>query len=168
MCARIAPGRSTRPARPTRAMIEAIEKLKKLDAAKFSEVCEKHTFECYRVRSDGCMQEVTVVILDAGPDAQGRARYYCHAKSADGKEVSSSIEPTLDAAFASVNWSELDRATSAARASPAAESAPHNCANAAVYSSASSWETPSPFTNSDTTVFNAWSTISLSRLCSSR
>ena len=89
-------------------MIHAIEKLKKLDAAKFSEVCEKHTFECYRVRSDGCMQEVTVVILDAGPDEQGRARYYCHAKSAEGKEVSSSIEPTLDAAFASVRWSDLD------------------------------------------------------------
>ncbi len=106
-------------------MIDAIEKLKKLDAAKFSEVCEKHTFECYRVRSDGCMQEVTVVILDAGPDEQGRARYYCHAKSAEGKEVSSSIEPTLDAAFASVRWSDLDPDTIADEdaATPASDAA---------------------------------------------
>ena len=89
-------------------MIEAIQKLKQLEAAKFSEVCEKHTFECYRLRSDGCMQEVTVVILDAGPDSEGRARYYCHAKSAEGKEVSSSLEPSLDAAFASIRWSDLD------------------------------------------------------------
>jgi len=87
-------------------MIEAIEKLRKLEAARFSEVCEKHTFECYRIRADGCMQDVTIVILDAGPTAD--ARYYCHARTAEGKEVSSSIEPTLDAAFASMRWDSLD------------------------------------------------------------
>jgi hypothetical protein len=87
-------------------MIEAIEKLRRLEGARFSEVCEKHTFECYRMRVDGCMQEVTIVVLDAGPDADGR--YYCHAKTAEGREISSSVEATLDAAFASMRWDALD------------------------------------------------------------
>jgi hypothetical protein len=89
-------------------MIEAIERLKQLEGARFSEVCEKHTFECYRLRSDGCMQEVTVIILDAGPGAAPHARFYCHAKSEEGRVVSSSLEPTLDAALASIRWTELD------------------------------------------------------------
>jgi hypothetical protein len=89
-------------------MIEVIEKLKQLEGAKFSEVCEKHVFECYRVRSDGCMQEVTVVVLDAGPGAAAHARFYCHAKSEEGRQVTSRLEPTLDAALASIRWADLD------------------------------------------------------------
>jgi hypothetical protein len=97
-------------------MIEAIEKLKQLAGARFSEVCEQHTFECYRMRADGCMQEVTVVILDGGPSAD--ARYYCHAKTAEGREISSSIEPTLDAALASMRWDALDPEPEPAAADP--------------------------------------------------
>lgn len=87
-------------------MIEVIEKLKQLEGGNFSEVCEKRVFECYRMRSDGCMQEVTVVVLDAGPGAA--ARYYCHAKSEEGRQVSSRLEPTLDAALVSMRWTDLD------------------------------------------------------------
>jgi hypothetical protein len=89
-------------------MIEVIEKLKQLEGANFSEVCAKYVFECYRMRNDGCMQEVTVVVLDAGPGAAAHARYYCHAKSEEGRQVSSRLEPTLDAALASIRWAELD------------------------------------------------------------
>src|SRR5262245_9877015 len=103
MSARSAPGRSLvripRIRTETR-VIDAIEKLKRLEGPKFSEVCEKHTFECYRMRADGCMQEVTVVILDAGPQAEGNARYYCHARTAEGREISSTLESSIDAALA--------------------------------------------------------------------
>jgi hypothetical protein len=89
-------------------MIEAIQKLKQLEGANFSEVCEKHVFEGYRLRSDGCMQEVTVVVLDAGPEAAGQARFYCHARSEEGRVASSRLESTLDAALASMRWTDLD------------------------------------------------------------
>jgi hypothetical protein len=89
-------------------MIEAIEKLKQLQGANFSEVCEKHVFECYRLRSDGCMQEVTVVVLDGGPGVAAHARYFCYAKSEEGRQTSSTLESTLDAALAAIRWADLD------------------------------------------------------------
>jgi hypothetical protein len=89
-------------------MSEVIDKLKGLPGAHLSEVCEKHTFECYRVRGDGCMQEVTVVILDAGPSVRGSPRYFVHATSAEGRTVAGRADSSLDAVLESVKWSDLD------------------------------------------------------------
>ena len=89
-------------------MIDVIEKLKQLPGANLTEVSQKHTFECYRVRSDGCMQEVTVVILDAGPNTQGAPRYFGHATSAEGRIVAGRAGSSLEAVFESVRWSDLD------------------------------------------------------------
>jgi hypothetical protein len=89
-------------------MRDLIDKLRGLPGANLSEVCEKHTFECYRVRGDGCMQEVTVVILDAGPNVQGSPRFFVHATSAEGRTVAGRADSSLDAVLESVKWSDLD------------------------------------------------------------
>jgi hypothetical protein len=87
---------------------DVIEKLKQLQGPNFTEVAEKHTFECYRILEDGCMQAVTVVIFDAGPHTQGAARYFGHATSAEGRTIVSTPDSSLDAMLASMQWSDLD------------------------------------------------------------
>ena len=106
-------------------MADLIDKLKGLPGAHLSEVCEKHTFECYRLRSDGCMQEVTVVVLDAGPNVQGSRRYFVHARSAEGLTAAGRADSSLDAALESINWSDLDpEELSSATALPGAAQRP--------------------------------------------
>jgi hypothetical protein len=48
------------------------------------------------------------IILDAGPGAAPHARFYCHAKSEEGRVVTSRLETTLDTALASIRWTDLD------------------------------------------------------------
>jgi hypothetical protein len=89
-------------------MIDAIDKLKQLQGPNFTDVCEKHTFECYRLLGDGCMQAVTVVIFDAGPNVKGSPRYFGHATSAEGRTVPAIADSSLDTMLASIRWSDLD------------------------------------------------------------
>ena len=89
-------------------MIDAIDKLKLLQGPNFTEVCEKHTFECYRLLADGCMQAVTVVIFDAGPNVKGSPRYCGHATSAEGRTAVAIADSSLEGMLASIRWSDLD------------------------------------------------------------
>ena len=89
-------------------MIDAIDKLKQLQGPNFTEVCEKHTFECYRLLADGCMQAVTVVIFDAGPNVKGSPRYFGHATSAEGRTAVAVADSSLDGMLASIRWRDLD------------------------------------------------------------
>ena len=89
-------------------MIDAIDKLRLLQGPNFTEVCEKHTFECYRLLADGCMQAVTVVIFDAGPNVKGSPRYFGHATSAEGRTAAATADSSLDGMLASIRWSDLD------------------------------------------------------------
>ncbi|MEP7307633.1 MAG: hypothetical protein ABJA98_19190 [Acidobacteriota bacterium] len=90
-------------------MVEAIEELKQVAGPKFVEVHEIHTFRCYRYKNDNVdeSQEVTIQILDMGPDA-GLARYSCKAVSDDGCKARGNPGATISEALAVVHWGDLD------------------------------------------------------------
>ena len=85
--------------------IEIIEKLKKVKGA--FDICQIiSTFRFYRTDKDGNPQEVTLDILDAGPERQ--ARYTCLAKTNDGKTALGNLETSIEYALTTVHWEELD------------------------------------------------------------
>ena len=74
------------------------------------EVYQKTEFLCYRTREDGSVQDVTVTILDAGPNSPAGLRYNVSAKAEDGARASGNSENSLDVALLIVHWGDLDRA----------------------------------------------------------
>jgi hypothetical protein len=78
----------------------------------FSSAYHVTTFKCYRplpkAPNLANLQEVTVEIHDAGSQADPRFRYWCVARTADGKGVSGSPESSVVAALAVVHWDKLD------------------------------------------------------------
>ena len=55
------------------------------------EVYQKIEFLCYRTREDGSVQDVTVTILDAGPNSPAGLRYNVSAKAEDGARAFKTI-----------------------------------------------------------------------------
>jgi len=86
-------------------IVEIMKKLKK--EAGFYELYHKTSFIGYRhTRNED--QEVSIDILDAGPEA-GDIRYACSATSEDGKVATGNNGPSLDIVLATVHWQDLDK-----------------------------------------------------------
>jgi hypothetical protein len=75
-------------------------------------------FRCYRETPDGRTQEVTVEIYDSGPEVEEHdsgqevetetRRYYCVARSDDGRATSGNSADNVTKVLAMVHWWELD------------------------------------------------------------
>jgi hypothetical protein len=52
--------------------------------------------------------EVTVIVLDAGPDA-GLVRYSVEARTQDGRFATGAPEPEIEQALSRVRWSDLGK-----------------------------------------------------------
>ncbi len=76
--------------------------------ANFSEVYQKTGFHCIRTGKNGNEQEVQVDILDAGPDVNQSYRYYCVAKSEDGKKATGIPDSSVALVLMHVRWGDLD------------------------------------------------------------
>ncbi len=84
---------------------EVITRLKK--HADFSEVWQKTTFEGCREDKKGNPQKVEVDVFDAGPN-RPEHRFYCIARSEDGKMATGNPESSIDMAILGVHWINLD------------------------------------------------------------
>lgn len=75
-----------------------------------SEVYRKKEYVVVRHAADGNTQEVTIEILDAGPDfGDPNLRFQCKATAADGRSTTGNTAETAKAALSLLHWSELDR-----------------------------------------------------------
>ena len=86
--------------------IKALNSLRELNI--FSGIYHLTTFQCDRTAKNGNIQEVTVEILDAGPNHSG-SRYFVSAISKDGKIASGNSMKDLDTAIKLVHWGDLDK-----------------------------------------------------------
>ncbi len=77
--------------------------------ADFSEVYQKTSFHCIRTDKNCSRQEVEVNILDAGPDVNQSFRYFCIAKSEDGKIATGNPDSSIELVLMHVHWHNLDR-----------------------------------------------------------
>ena len=78
------------------------------EMGKMKEVAHVTTFKCYRdIRGVG-LKEVTVEILDHGPEV-GVTRYICNATTEDGTTATGNGADSIDTAIAIVHWGDLDR-----------------------------------------------------------
>jgi hypothetical protein len=84
--------------------IKALNSLKALNI--FSSIRHSTTFKCDRRLSNGSRQEVTIEILDAGPDSG--ERYRVSAISNDDKIAGGNGTDNVDSAIRLVSWSDLD------------------------------------------------------------
>jgi hypothetical protein len=71
-------------------------------------VYEKRTYLARRKRSDGSLQELTIEVLDAGPDVPPGIRFECVARTAGGKSISGNPSSTAEAALGLLPWEDLD------------------------------------------------------------
>jgi hypothetical protein len=86
---------------------EIIEKLKEVDGAhEVYHVISRFTL--LRRTDDGNNQEVTVEILDAGPNANQNLRYHCMAKADDGRSATGNPDSSIEFALMNVHWEHLD------------------------------------------------------------
>ncbi len=85
---------------------EAITQL--MDLANIFEAAEVRTFQCYRYRKDGSVQEVEVKIMDSGPDGNAGNRYRAVATSEEGRIASGNSAPSLRTDLATLHWYKLD------------------------------------------------------------
>ncbi|MHC4538052.1 MAG: hypothetical protein ACYS6K_29335 [Planctomycetota bacterium] len=76
--------------------------------ANFSEVYQKTSFHCIRTDKNCIRQEVEVNILDAGPDVNPSFRYFCVAKSEDGKVATGNPDSSIALVLMHVHWNNLD------------------------------------------------------------
>jgi hypothetical protein len=73
-------------------------------------------FRCYREATDWRTQEVTVEIYDSGPIIEQQddgqevetRRYYCVARSDDGKAASGNSADKVSTVLSTVHWEDLD------------------------------------------------------------
>jgi hypothetical protein len=85
---------------------EVLELLKKFSRA--AEAYHRTEYTLYRERKTGEMQEVRVVILDAGP-AAGQLRYHATATDEDGRSATGNPADSAETALAIMHWGNLDR-----------------------------------------------------------
>lgn len=74
----------------------------------FSETYKVSTFECYREREDGGMQEVKIEVLDRGPGA-GDLRYTVRATDDESRLATGNPRDNLTDAVRGVHWYDLDK-----------------------------------------------------------
>ena len=86
--------------------INAIPEIQKFGG--FFEVYHKNSYLCYRRTKKETVQKVIVEILDRGLNVKPDLRYFCEAKSEDGKKVSGNPASSIDSALARVHWEKLD------------------------------------------------------------
>ncbi len=86
---------------------EAIRRLK--NHADIFDAYEVRTFQCYRNKKDGSVQEVEVKIMDAGPDVDAGRRYRVVATAEDGQTASGNSAESIRTVLALLHWYELDR-----------------------------------------------------------
>lgn len=78
------------------------------EMTKMREIAHVSTFRCYReIRGVG-MKQVTVEILDHGPEA-GVVRYSCNATTEDGTKATGNPADSIETVIATVHWGDLDR-----------------------------------------------------------
>jgi hypothetical protein len=65
-------------------------------------------FRCFRETKDGGTEEVTVTILDRGPESGG-TRYLCEVTTEDGRRASGNASDNVQVAISVVHWYKLDR-----------------------------------------------------------
>jgi hypothetical protein len=83
-----------------------LEKLKTLGA-----IYEAHyatSFVCFRRRAEGSTEEITVHVLDRGPEDPA-TRYLCEVRSESGKRMVGTPCESIDKAISVVQWDDLDR-----------------------------------------------------------
>ncbi len=73
-----------------------------------NEAYVEHRFYCWRKRTDGADQQITVRVLEAGEDS-GLPRYRVIAESEDGKHASGNSHDDVRVALAFVHWHTLDK-----------------------------------------------------------
>lgn len=66
------------------------------------------TFKFYRKNKAGGVQEVTVQILDAGPESKEHMQYHCFAKADDGRTATGNPDLSIERALSNVHWEHLD------------------------------------------------------------
>lgn len=71
------------------------------------EISHVTTFRCYRDIREVGMKEVTVELLDHGPDA-GMTRYSCTATTEDGRKATGNPGGSIEEVLAIVHWANLD------------------------------------------------------------
>jgi hypothetical protein len=71
------------------------------------EVTEIKWFHGYRKKKNGETEDITVKILDMGPD-HPQVRYACIASSESGLEATGNECATLEETIAVVHWNKLD------------------------------------------------------------
>lgn len=86
---------------------EIIEKLKKVDGA-FAAYHVISRFIFLRNAKDGHIQEVSVEILDAGPDANPSMRFHCRVRDDDGRTAAGNPDSSIEYALMHMHWEQLD------------------------------------------------------------
>jgi len=88
--------------------MEPLSVLKKLkDTAGLSEAFHITYYEGYRKTKKGGKQEISIKILDAGPES-GKNRYTIVAELEDGRRAESNAAESIDMALSIVPWQKLD------------------------------------------------------------
>lgn len=85
---------------------DILQRLKQI--SRISEVYHVTEYQGYREDHQGRHQEVTIRILDAGPETEV-ARYHVYAQSTDGRGATGNPAHSIDLALALVHWGDLDR-----------------------------------------------------------
>jgi hypothetical protein len=76
-------------------------------AASLDEAYHLTTFKAYRASAAGNLSEVTIQILDGGPE-MGERRYTVMVQDDKGRRVSGTARPTVRAALQSVPWFPIE------------------------------------------------------------
>lgn len=86
---------------------EIIEELKKVDGA-FEVYYVVSQFKFLRKTESDNTQEVSVEILDAGPNANPNLRYHCTARADDGRTATGNPDSSIEHALMNMHWEHLD------------------------------------------------------------
>jgi hypothetical protein len=86
---------------------EIIEELKKVDGA-FEVYGVVSRFKFYRRIEGDKTQEVSVEVLDAGPNANPSLRYHCMASADDGRTATGNPDSSIEYALMNMHWEHLD------------------------------------------------------------
>jgi len=72
------------------------------------EVYRKKDFLLWRNAKDGSAQEVSLEVLDAGPNFDSERRFTCVARTSNGRSAKGNSARTVETALALVHWWDLD------------------------------------------------------------
>ncbi len=72
------------------------------------EVYHKTSFTANRKAKDGTTQQLDIDIFDAGSTVNQDIRYYCEARTKDGKTATSNPVQSIQEALNKLRWYDLD------------------------------------------------------------